>query len=217
MTGELYGDGGLDCLAEVPLWQRHLECFVSVPVYALLAYKGRRMIKASVDEGTARTSQFKQRQSDAWLAVLLAFVLGWEFVLVAPPQQQLQRIFPHPLHSSRAHCSYKLQVGSLIYFVNPCHIITATQIYLLCSAVSPRSMIVYYFSINLAFGPLTAVLLPVLNTRTIRGEQAVYWVQAHSSTHNQNHNSLLILSFSMLSFSSLCPPTWLRSSSPFTA
>ena len=78
-------------------------------------------------------------------------------------------------------------------------------------------MIVYYFSINLTFGPLTAVLLPVLNTRTIRGEQAVYWVQAHSSTHNQNHNSLLILSFSMRSFSSLCPPTWLRSSSPFTA
>ena len=101
MTGELYGDGGLDCLAEVPLWQRHLECFVSVPVYALLAYKGHRMIKASVDEGTSETSQFKHRQSDAWLAVLLAFVLGWEFVLVAPPQQQ-QRIFPHPLHSSRA-------------------------------------------------------------------------------------------------------------------
>lgn len=74
--------------------------------------------------------------------------------------------------------SYKLQVGSLIYFVNPCHIITAIQIYILCSPVSRRSLTIYYFSVNLMFGPLTAFLLPVLNTRVIRGEQAVYWVQA---------------------------------------
>jgi hypothetical protein len=87
MTGRLYGDGGLECLAEVPLWQRHLECALSVPVYALLAYKGRRMIKASVDEGMAVKSQSKHPnylRSDAWLAVLLAFVLGWEFVFAAP-------------------------------------------------------------------------------------------------------------------------------------
>jgi hypothetical protein len=74
-------------------------------------------------------------------------------------------------------CSYKLQVGSLIYFVNPCHLITAAQIYLLCTPFSRRTVAVYYSTINYAFGPLTAVLLPVLNTRTLRGEQAVYWVQ----------------------------------------
>lgn len=152
MTGELYGDGGLDCLAEVPLWQRHLECAVSVPVYAFLAFKGLRMIKTSVDEGSAATSQSAHLQSDAWLAVTLAFVLGWEFV-------------------------YKLQVGSLIYFINPCHLITAIQICILCSPVSRRSLTLYYLSVNLMFGPLTAVLLPVLNTRVIRGEQAVYWIQ----------------------------------------
>jgi hypothetical protein len=87
MTGRLYGDGGLECLAEVPLWQRHLECALSVPLYALLAYKGHRMIKASVDESMAVKSQSKHPHylsSDAWLAVLLAFVLGWEFVFAAP-------------------------------------------------------------------------------------------------------------------------------------
>jgi 3-(3-hydroxy-phenyl)propionate hydroxylase len=29
---------------------------------------------------------------------------------------------------------------------------------------------IYYFTVNLMFGPLTAILLPVLNTRVIRGE-----------------------------------------------
>jgi hypothetical protein len=67
----------------------------------------------------------------------------------------------------------------LIYFINPCHLITVAQVYLLCSSFSRRSLAVYYASINFAFGPLTAVLLPVLNTRIIRGEQAVYWVQAN--------------------------------------
>ena len=87
MTGQLYGDGGPECLAEVPLWQRHLESALSVPVYAFFIYKGRRMIKASLDEGVAGKNQSNHPQylrSDAWLAVLLAFVLGWEFVSVAP-------------------------------------------------------------------------------------------------------------------------------------
>ena len=87
MTGQLYGDGGPDCLAEVPLWQRHLESALSIPVYAFFIYKGRRMIKASLDEGVAGKTQSNHPQylrSDAWLAVLLAFVLGWEFVSVAP-------------------------------------------------------------------------------------------------------------------------------------
>ena len=100
MTGELYGDGGLDCLAEVPLWQRHLECAVSVPVYAFLAYKGLRMIKTSVDEGISAKSQSERLQSDAWLAVILAFVLGWEFVFVAqsppPLNHNNSRVGLHP-------------------------------------------------------------------------------------------------------------------------
>jgi hypothetical protein len=216
MTGELYGDGGLDCLAEVPLWQRHLECAVSVPVYAFLAFKGLRMIKTSVDEGSAATSQSEHLQSDAWLAVTLAFVLGWEFVYVAqspPPQNQLLLPFFHAINVQR---SYKLQVGSLIYFINPCHLITAIQICILCSPVSRRSLTLYYLSVNLMFGPLTAVLLPVLNTRVIRGEQAVYWIQAYSSNHNRNRSSLLTPSFSMRSFSSSSPPTWPPPSFLFT-
>jgi hypothetical protein len=89
MTGRLYGDGGLECLAEVPLWQRHLECAVSVPCYAFLANTGCRVIKASLDEGMAKKAQSDRCQhfrGDAWLAVVLAFVLGWEFVSVPPFQ-----------------------------------------------------------------------------------------------------------------------------------
>jgi hypothetical protein len=112
--------------------------------------------------------------------------------------------------------SYKLQVGSLIYFINPCHLITAIQICILCSPVSRRSLTLYYFSVNLMFGPLTAVLLPVLNTRIIRGEQAVYWIQARSSNRIPNRSSLLTATFSMRSFSSLCPPTWQPPSFLFT-
>jgi hypothetical protein len=101
MTGALYGDGGMKCLAEVPLWQRHLECAVSVPVYAFLAYTGCRAVKASLDEGMAEKLQNDRSQhfrGDAWLAVLLAFVLGWEFVSVPPSL----RWFFRPQHSALA-------------------------------------------------------------------------------------------------------------------
>ncbi len=94
MTGKLYGDGGLDCLAEVPLWQRHLECAVSVPVYAFLAYTGCRAIRASLDQGMAEKSQSDASQhsrGDSWLAVVLAFVLGWEFVSESPSSSCMSR------------------------------------------------------------------------------------------------------------------------------
>jgi hypothetical protein len=139
MSGALYGDGGPDCLAEVPLWQRHLECAVVVPLYAFLAYAGRRMVKASVDEGTA-VKDTRHMRSDAWLAVFLAFVLGWEFVCVAPSNHT--RPPRSPPHSSVLR-RYKLQVGSLIYFINPCHLITAAQIYLLLAPVTRASVTVY--------------------------------------------------------------------------
>jgi hypothetical protein len=85
MSGKLYGDGGLECLAEVPLWQRHLECALSIPVYAVLAYTGYGRIESSIIQamdGISRSKYPQHFRSDAWLAVLLAFVLGWEFVCV---------------------------------------------------------------------------------------------------------------------------------------
>jgi len=73
---------------------------------------------------------------------------------------------------------FKLSTRQVIWLLNPCHVLTAIQCYILSRANSSISgqylmkLHVYWLS-----GPLLAILFPVTSTRLLPGEVAVYWIQ----------------------------------------
>ncbi|XP_017778527.1 PREDICTED: transmembrane protein 164 [Nicrophorus vespilloides] len=72
---------------------------------------------------------------------------------------------------------YKFSSRTVIYLLNPCHVTTALQIYLL--AASPNKMVtaVFRFHLNLLNGPLLAFIFPETDSRILPLEAAIYWVQ----------------------------------------
>lgn len=76
-----------------------------------------------------------------------------------------------------AECGFKLATKTLIWLVNPCHVITMTQIILLAFPATPLTTALYRIHLHMMNGPLLALIFPVLNTRLLPNEQLIYYVQ----------------------------------------
>ncbi|KAK8770293.1 hypothetical protein V5799_013244 [Amblyomma americanum] len=73
---------------------------------------------------------------------------------------------------------FKFSSRTVIYILNPCHVITMLQIIMLAAPPTSRVMTVLFrVHVHWINGPLLALLFPVLNTRLLPLEQEVYWVQ----------------------------------------
>ncbi|XP_072388792.1 transmembrane protein 164 [Diabrotica undecimpunctata] len=72
---------------------------------------------------------------------------------------------------------YKFSSRTVIYVLNPCHVTTAIQIYLLAAAPSRAVTAVFRFHLNLLNGPLLAFVFPETDTRLLPLETAIYWIQ----------------------------------------
>nr|CAH7744423.1 unnamed protein product [Callosobruchus chinensis] len=72
---------------------------------------------------------------------------------------------------------YKFSSRTVIYLLNPCHVTTAIQIYLLAASPSRAVTAVFRFHLNLLNGPLLAFLFPETDTRLLPLESAIYWIQ----------------------------------------
>ncbi|KAG5890468.1 hypothetical protein JTB14_012758 [Gonioctena quinquepunctata] len=72
---------------------------------------------------------------------------------------------------------YKFSSKTVIYLLNPCHVTTAIQIYLLAASPSRTVTAVFRFHLNLLNGPFLAYLFPETDTRLLPLESAIYWIQ----------------------------------------
>nr|XP_002129750.1 transmembrane protein 164 [Ciona intestinalis] len=74
---------------------------------------------------------------------------------------------------------YKFATNQIIYLLNPCHVLTASMIFLLAvdeNRKSPFVQAVFRVQLHLLSGPLLAILLPVVNTRHLSCEIESYWL-----------------------------------------
>lgn len=72
---------------------------------------------------------------------------------------------------------FKFASRTVIYLLNPCHVTTLIQIYLLAAAPSKTVTVLFRIHLNLLNGPLLAFLFPETASRTILAEAALYWIQ----------------------------------------
>ncbi|CAG9768653.1 unnamed protein product [Ceutorhynchus assimilis] len=72
---------------------------------------------------------------------------------------------------------FKCASRTLIYLLNPCHITTAMQIYLLAAKPSKAVTTVFRIHLNYLNGPLLAIVFYETETRLLPFEATVYWIQ----------------------------------------
>ncbi|KAL0849181.1 hypothetical protein ABMA28_013522 [Loxostege sticticalis] len=72
---------------------------------------------------------------------------------------------------------FKFASRTVIYLLNPCHVTTLIQIYLLSAPPSKTVTTLFRIHLNLLNGPLLAFLFPETASRTIFAEAALYWIQ----------------------------------------
>lgn len=145
----LAGNGGPECAQFLSGRRRLWETVLAVLWTSVLAIASCRRLQVPPAPKVVR----EDRGGKRCLLVLLCLVFGMEL-------------------------GFKFSSRTVIYILNPCHVITMLQIIML--AAPPTScLLTVLFRVHVHWmnGPLLALLFPVLNTRLLPLEQEVYWVQ----------------------------------------
>ncbi|KAG4065235.1 hypothetical protein HA402_012677 [Bradysia odoriphaga] len=72
---------------------------------------------------------------------------------------------------------FKLSQRSVIYILNPCHITSIIQIYLLAARPCKSTTALFRIHLNYLNGPLLAYVFPEIESRTIPFEACTYYIQ----------------------------------------
>ncbi|ALC41043.1 CG14591 [Drosophila busckii] len=72
---------------------------------------------------------------------------------------------------------FKLAGRSMIFTLNPCHVQTCVQIYLLAAKPTKVSTALFRIQMSNLNGPFLAFIFPEVEGRTFPFEQATYWIQ----------------------------------------
>jgi len=150
------GEGGKDCADFIPVQQRIVETVLFTAASGFLAkwaWKRIPSISNNNNNSESHKESRKLEESRNILLIILSLVFGIEI-------------------------GFKLSTKQVIWLLNPCHMLTGIQLFILSRgnySISGQYLMklhVYWLT-----GPLLAILFPVTNTRLFPGEVAVYWIQ----------------------------------------
>jgi hypothetical protein len=150
----LAGNGGPDCATFIPTSQKLLETFVFVTIgLAEIWYAWPRMnTSLAGGKGSAVARSCQDSVGRRVMLMVMCLTFG-------------------------AELGFKLASRQLIWILNPCHLVTMMQIYILVSPPSKLVTAVFRIQLHCLNGATIAILFPILNTRTMPFETQTYYIQ----------------------------------------
>uniref|UniRef100_A0A1B6LH00 Transmembrane protein 164 n=1 Tax=Graphocephala atropunctata TaxID=36148 RepID=A0A1B6LH00_9HEMI len=142
------GNGGPECTAYLSMTKRILETIFVICLTAPLLKWGLRNLSPIMVVQERPVDPFGKRL----LLVLMTLIFGIEI-------------------------GFKFSSKTVIFLLNPCHVTTALQIYLLAAPPSKQVGAVFRFHLNCMNGAVLALGFPELDALNLPFETWIYWIQ----------------------------------------
>jgi len=143
------GEGGTECVHFLDTSQRIVETILFFSMSVGLTLMSVRGLQFS---SLTNNNESQVKSENQFLLLIFAIVFGVEI-------------------------GFKLANRQMIWLLNPCHMLTILQLYLLSSQNKLINVILFKLHLYWLTGPLLAILFPVTVTRHLPGEVLIYWVQ----------------------------------------
>lgn len=141
-------------------------------------------------EECARYSSSERKIGEGVLvSALVFFMFLWSFKKLAPlpsPKSEVYKLKYEPLKQILLvamsivfgmEIGFKFASRSVIFLLNPCHVVTALQIYLLAAKPSKHVAAIFRAHLNVINGPILACIFPEVDTLVLPLETTIFWMQ----------------------------------------